>query len=459
MAINTSLIDRYGADTKGPYYTSYPTLGEWSENFSDQDFKNSLDKFISQKDNSFSLYIHYPYCVKLCHFCICNAYATGKKENQQKALDYLIREMGSLNNFFQQHDSIPNIKEIHFGGGSPSFLDIEDFEKLVDKIELTVKLGDIDEVALEIDPRTATLEKMHYYANRGIDRISFGIQDFDPVVQNAINRVQPFDYVEKFLSEDIRKKYKSLNFDLLYGLPFQTRESFRKTMDLTCKISPERVTLLRYAHVPDIKKNMRLIDDAKIVDNTEKTIMFIESTEKLLAEGYEYIGIDNFAKPTDALAIAFKNKTVGRNFIGFTPGRVNNMIGIGPSATSVFGEAYAQNVYNLIDYYKTDVDKHFPIERGHKMSRDDFIRRDAIFRILCDLSINWDEFDNHHGINSREYFNEEIKELNSFIYSGILESENGSINITKDGRYFLRHVAGVFDSYVKNKPEYIIHGT
>ncbi len=461
MALERTLIEKYGVDTKGPYYTSYPTLGEWSEKFTEKDFAEGLSRFIDQKkENEFSLYVHYPFCVELCHFCICNAHVTHNEERKRDALDKIISELDLFERFFGQKGSIPKIKEVHLGGGSPSLLEERDFEKLAGRIKSIAPLSELEDFALEIDPRTASPEKMAFYADQGIDRISFGIQDFNPQVQSAVNRVQSLELVESLIVPQIRRRFKSLNFDVLYGLPLQTLESFRETIETVTRIAPERITLLRYAHIPERVPHMRLINEADIVGNDEKTEMFVETVRALLNAGYEHVGIDNFAKSHNDLAKAFREKKVGRNFVGFTPGRVhNNMIGIGPSATSVFGDVYSQNVYHPTDYSKSGVGERFPIERGHIMSRDDIIRRDIIFGILCHRSINWSQIGREYSIDPEVYFAEESGDLQRLQDDGLITRTSESLEVTPSGRFFIRHIAKPFDKYLRQKQEYKIHGT
>jgi oxygen-independent coproporphyrinogen III oxidase len=461
MALERGLIDKYGADTKGPYYTSYPTLGEWSEEFSDKEFMDGLKKFISKgEEDEFSLYVHYPFCVELCHFCICNAHVTNNEDRKKDALEKIISELDFFKRFFDKNNYSPKIKEIHLGGGSPSFLNPQDFERAISKIKSVANIKDLEDFALEIDPRTATPEKMHFYAGQGIDRISFGIQDFNPDVQKAVNRVQPLELVESLISPGIRKKFKSLNFDILYGLPMQTLKSFSETIETVKRISPERITLLRYAHIPERVGHMRLINKEDIVGNEEKTEMFIETVETLLNNGYEHVGIDNFAKSNDDLAKAFREKKVGRNFVGFTPGRVhNNMIGVGPSATSVFGDIYSQNVYHPTAYSKSGVGEKFPIDKGHIMNQDDIIRRDMIFQILCNRSIDWNQVINKYNIDPTSYFQDEMNDLQKLQEDGLVTLTSKSLEVTPPGRFFIRHIAKPFDKYLRQKQEYKIHGT
>lgn len=459
MALERALIDKYGVDISGPYYTSYPTLGEWAESFTEQDFTRGLEAFMSQAtDQSFALYVHYPYCVKLCYFCMCNSYITNRKEKQSEALDALLAEMDFLGRFFDRHGFTPTVREIHLGGGSPSFLELDDFDRLIDRIRALVDVRRVRDFALEIDPRTANPDTMRHYADCGIDRISFGIQDFDPRVQQAINRVQSPELVDSLLTSEIRRRFRSVNFDLLYGMPLQTRASFRKTIETVKRFSPDRITLIRYAHIPHVKKHMRLLNEADIVGNEEKTLMFMESVESLLDAGYEYLGIESFAKPHDSMAQALREKRVWRNFSGFTPGNVHNMIGVGASATSAIGNCYSQNVYDLFAYHQSGVGQRFPIERGLILSDDDVIRREVIFRILCDRSLDWRRVGETYGVNPERYFEEERVELEGCVDDGLITSSRDSLTVTEKGRFFIRHIAKIFDAYVRREA-YNIHGT
>lgn len=461
MGLDLALVEKYQAI--GPYYSSYPPLGEWREDFSAGEFETALGRFCSEPDpadpHTYAFYLHYPYCVRLCHFCICNLRVTQDKALKQKALRLITREMDYFRKFFESHPNRPVCKEIHLGGGTPSFMDNEDFDRMIDGIESLVDVSTVEEFAMEIDPRTVTPESMKYYANRGINRISFGIQDFNPRVQEAVNRVQPVEHVRALLSPENRQIYKSVNFDILYGLPLQTRETFRETIEIVKEFMPERITLIRYAHVPHIKKHMKLLNEAEILPEKEKLLMFIETVESLLKAGYEHVGIDNFARPTDSLGKAFRNKTVWRNFSGFTPGRVKNMIGVGPSATSIFSGIYSQNVYDISAYYQTVEGSRFPpIERGYRLRPDDEIRREVILRIACDNFLNFSLIEEKFGLEFRKYFKDEMNSLDEFVSDGLIEVTDRKLTVTPLGRFFVRHVCKAFDGFLKNKT-YQIHGT
>ena len=461
VALNLALVEKY--QSISPYYSSYPALGEWKEDFQTGEFEEALSKFCSEEKpsgpNTYAFYVHYPYCIQLCYFCICNMRVTHDKAVKQKALNHISREIGYFRRFFETQPRKPVCKEIHLGGGTPSFMDNEDFDRLIEDIESLVDMSTVEEFAMEIDPRTATPETIRYYATKGINRISFGIQDFNPRVQEAVNRVQPVEHVRELLSPEIRNLYKSVNFDILYGLPLQTRETFRETINIVKEFMPERITLIRYAHVPHIKKHMKLLNEADILSEKEKLLMFIETVESLMDAGYAHVGIDNFAKPTDSLGKAFRNKTVWRNFSGFTPGRVKNMIGVGPSSTSVFSDIYSQNVYDISGYYQAIERNQFPpIERGYKMSRDDLLRREVILRIACDNFLKLPFIEEQFDIDFKTYFKDELHSLNDFIQDGLVDLSDQMLTITPLGRFFVRHVCKVFDSFLKSKT-YQIHGT
>ncbi len=458
MALQNSLIDKYGADTIGPYYTSYPTLREWSRDFNGTTFEQGLERFVDSVDPKFALYVHYPFCKILCHFCICNAHETDSKKAMQRALDTVVKDMDYFSSFFEKKKKEPQIKEIHLGGGSPSYLSEEQFDELSSAISSLVDIKKLEDYALEIDPRTVTPDKVKYYATKGIDRISFGIQDFNPAVQNVVNRVQSTELVASLMTPEIRVLYKGVNFDLMYGLPLQTTESFRETIETTIRLSPDRLTLLRYAHIPKERKNMMNIDESQIVGNEEKTIMFLEAVDALKQAGYLHIGIDNFAKPTDELGQAFLEKRIGRNFVGFTPGRVNNnMLGVGASTTHCFGDCYAQTIYNVGKYQSSNVGSQFAIESGHRMSKDDLIRRDAIFAILCNQTLDLRKILDKHNVHEG-YFEQELEELRTLEDEGLVKISDSSINVTETGRYYVRHVARTFDRYFRENG-YAIKGT
>lgn len=458
-AVNQSeFLSRF--NEPGPYYTSYPTIGLWSRDFGPADYRNALIDFFTGegKDKPIHLYLHIPFCAKLCWYCICNIQVTNNRAKIQFFLDYLFREIENLRAFFERNGLEPNIKEIHFGGGTPSHLYNDQFADLVDRLGTLVDFRTLDEVTMEIDPRTTTRENLRHFASKGVTRISFGVQDFDPGVQKAINRVQPPEMIDELLSPEIRALFTGVNFDLLYGLPLQTRETFRNTIELVNKFHPERITLLKYAHVPEIRKHMKLIKQNELPVVGDLPLMFADTVHALLERGYEWIGIDNFAKSTDDLAKAARKKTVWRNFNGFTPGRVNDQIGLGPTTTGAFGRYYCQGEYDYNDYYKAIDTGGFSVYRGYKMSNDDLIRREAIFKLLCDQKVDFGRLGEKFGVNGPEYFRDELEYLASrSCGDGVVTIEDNVVEVTTYGRFLVRNLCKVFDRFHRNS-QYKIMG-
>lgn len=443
--ISVDLIEKY--NVRGSFYTDYPPLGLWLDSFSDEDYRIALKEFISKKEKvPLLLYVHFPYCPKLCTYCQCHHLITQDHAKIKKFLNDLYQEIELLHKFFKEHSYIPLIKEIHLGGGSPSFMDMDEFDQLVDNLKKIVDFDDLTEFTIEIDPRTVDQKKMIYYHEKGINRISFGVQDFDPNVQKAVNRIQPPEMVSKLLVPEIRKFFRSVNFDIIYGLPLQTRESFKKTIDKVIQLSPDRIALCVLGYRPDIFKHHRLLKESDFPDIYESTLINIEAIQNLLDNGYVRIGIDHFAKPTDGLGIALKNKTLHRNALGYTPGICHNMIGIGLSSMSRINDYYFQNDYRLDNYHLALQSGKFPILRGYRLNSDGLLRRDIMYQILCYFSLSFSEIEQKHHIRFNTYFKKEIEALNEFVQDGIIELGDNAINVTPIGKFFLRHICKVFDN-------------
>ncbi len=444
----TNLLNKF--NESGPYYTSYPSISGWVEAFDHHDYEKALKDFFAGegKDTPIHLYVHIPFCAKLCWYCICNISISNDRARIQEFVNYLLREIDMLRNFFEKNSIKPNIREIHLGGGTPSHLYTDQFAQLTERLSTLVDLNSLDEFAMEIDPRTTNKENLKFYADHGVKRISFGVQDFDANVQLAINRVQPVEMIEALLPPNIRSIFDGLNFDLLFGLPLQTRKTFRNTLETVKRLSPDRVTLLKYAHVPDVRKHMKAIHDADLPPPDDLPLMFTEAVQTFLEHGYEWVGFDHFAKPTDDLGMAVKNRTVGRNFNGFTTGTTSHLIGIGPTSTGAFGNYYSQNFFEFHDYFKAIDEGRFPTFRGYRMKKDDVIRRDIMFRLLCDQRVNFEDIDVKYAINYKEYFEYELAELrHQFIQNGVLDFSGTTMGITTLGRCFIRHVCRVFDTF------------
>lgn len=419
--LQTDLLRSFNSE--GHYYTSYPSLNHWSD-FGHHDYAQALERH----QGPLHLYLHIPYCAKLCWYCICNITVSNDRGKIQHFLDHLLREIDLLKPFK------PDIRDLHFGGGTPSHLDRAQFSALCDKLNQLCDLKSLDEVAMEIDPRTVSREDLEHYASHGVTRISFGIQDFDAKVQEAINRVQPYEMVQDLLPKSIRSLFQGINFDLLYGLPHQSLETIDKTISQVLQFRPERITLLKYCHAPELRKHMKLINVTDLPPAEELPVMFVNIVQRLIDNGYIWVGLDHFCLPTDSLA-----KKVGRTFNGFTSGSTQ-MIGIGPTTTGVFGDIYCQAAYDLNDYYNAINRGEFPIFRGYRMTEDDMARRRVIFELLCK---QW--------VGLGNYFENELEILSQM--PELCTVDGNVVTVTTYGRVLLRNLCKVFD--VKDvKPEH-----
>jgi len=451
------LVKRF--NEPGPYYSSYPTLSQWTEPLQDAAYREALIEFFkAEPDAPIYFYVHIPFCAKLCWYCICNIQISNNRERIQRFTDVLCKEIDQLKAFLDANRIRMNVREIHLGGGTPSHLDNDQVSQLVARLGTIAEIDKLDEFAMEIDPRTCDKDKLRHYASLGVDRISFGVQDFDTRVQAKINRIQPFELVRDLLSLETRKLFRGVNFDLLYGLPMQTRETLRRTVELTKELAPDRITFIRYAHVPDVRKHMKMINAEELPPVEHMPHMFRESAETLVAAGYDWVGIDNFAKPSDDLAKAARAKANGRNFGGSSPGRADNIVGVGPTSTHVFGRWYFQSVYDAQDYAKAVEEGHFPILRGFKMSPDDLLRREVIFGLQCHQEVDLAKIGARHGVDWKSYFAREIEGLAPYIADGMVALNDSRIELTTLGRFFVRHVCRLFDAFLADGREYRIHG-
>ena len=453
-SLDGDLIRKY-EQIRSPYYTTYPTGGEWDSDFKHKHYLNALKHSTSLGQKvPLALYIHFPFCPELCYYCCCIKTISKNRERITVYLDYLHREIDLLLSHFDDLGVEPDVREIHFGGGTPTYMKRHEFEGLLKKLRTFVDLKNLDECTLEIDPRTVTTEDMHYYLQTGVNRISFGIQDFDPKVQKAINRIQPYKLIEPLVTGKL--KQCSVSFDLIYGLPFSTKESFRETLSMVKQLDPDRLAVYNYDHTPDIHKGMRAIQAKDLPDLEEKTLMYVEGVTDLLGSGYDYVGIDHFAKSTDNLAKAYKNKSIWRNLNGYTTERNYNFeLGLGNSSISSFDRYYVQSIKKETDYYQSIDNQSLPVLRGRKLTDDDVIRRDLILTILCHHYADYSEFENKYGIRFNEYFEEELKTLQELENDGFVEIGEDFLKVTGLGKIFVHHVCKSFDKYLNKNGEYM----
>jgi oxygen-independent coproporphyrinogen III oxidase len=450
------IINKY---TNGFMYTDYPHKSTWKEDFDDTQYRDALKKlFIDQNSPPTMLYVHIPFCHQLCTFCLCHKIITRNYDKMKKYMGYLFREIDMLREFFDEHSITPNFQEIHLGGGSPSVLDEPEFDQLIEKMGTIVDYNKLTEFALEIDPRNIfdKKDRLPYYASKGIDRISMGIQDFDPLVQKAINRIQPTDAVVELLKPEHRNLFTSLNFDILVGLAKQTRESFRKTIEIVNEIGPDRIDLAFYNHRPDNFSFMKVLKEEDRPNDVERHQLFLDACEGLLQGGYDRIGFDHFAKPTDRQAQAMKEQKLRWNSLGFSPGACRDMVGIGESSGMRITENYYfQNVYETEDYERAIDSGKFPIFRGLALGQDDIIRRDVVNRLRSYYFVDYNDIEKEYGIVFKDYFSDEQYVVEMFAQDGMVEFTDSRITVTEIGRHFCNLVCRIFDNYNRgeNFPE------
>lgn len=449
--IDIELLKRF--NQPGPRYTSYPTAPMFSSEFTAADFEREIVESNQDNTSPLSLYFHFPYCEKLCYFCGCNMMVTHNRDAIKKYNDYLKREIERL-----LPEISPNrkVEQMHWGGGTPSYLLPEEILDIGNFIKSKFNFADDLEASVEIDPRGLTREHLEAFREIGFNRTSFGVQDFNLQVQEAINRVQSEEITRQTFEWAKELGFKSINLDLIYGLPFQTLEGFAETVDKVIDISPNRIAVFNYAHVPWLKKHQSVMP-AEEMPSPDKRLQILKMTiEKLTDAGYEYIGMDHFAKPTDELAIAQKNNTLYRNFQGYSTKAGCDVYAFGLSAISQFQNVYAQNLKNLKDYFER-VDEGLPTTNvGYRMTFDDHVRKETINQLMCHLEIDKRGIEEKFDIDFEEYFAADIPKLQTFIDENLLENSHDKIKIKGSGILIIRNVAMCFDAYlqkmIKEKP-------
>jgi oxygen-independent coproporphyrinogen-3 oxidase len=450
--VDIELLKKY--DRPGPRYTSYPPAPAFSKDFGPDDYKDAIiENNRENPTNVLSLYFHIPFCDTLCYFCGCNMLVTHNRATIRKYLDYLKREVEMVCEFLS---SGRKVTQLHWGGGTPSYLNPDEIKELGDFINERFEFVDDPEVGVEIDPRGLTYEHMKAFREVGFNRISMGVQDFDPRVQKAVNRIQPEEITRQAIDWARELGFKSINLDLIYGLPFQTVESFEKTLDKVIELSPERLAVFNFAYVPWLKPHQRVIKKEDLPTPDVKLKILKMTIEKLTEAGYVYIGMDHFAKPDDELAIAQREKTLYRNFQGYSTRAGADLYAFGMSAINQFQNIYAQNYKELKDYYSRIDEGKFPTAVGYRMSQDDIIRKHVIMRLMCDMELTKSEVEEKFNIKFDDYFADSIQKLNEFVEDGLVELSGDKIKVSLMGRLVIRNIAMCFDAYIdkmmKEKP-------
>lgn len=436
-------------DTRAPRYTSYPTADRFVEAFGPSDYARHLATREMNHGKPLSVYLHIPFCSQLCFYCACNKTITQQYEKAIPYVDNLVREMALVD---ASLTGDRKLKQIHWGGGTPTFLQASQIKQLVLAIKNTFEFDTSGEYSIEIDPRTVDRDKLQLLKDAGFNRLSLGVQDFDLQVQMAINRIQPFALVNKVLSDSRELGFQSTNFDLIYGLPRQSVESYRCTVESVISMRPDRIALYNYAHLPSRFKAQRLIKNEDMPSSEEKLEIFEMANELLDAAGYEYIGMDHFALPDDELAHAHRTGRLHRNFQGYSTQPDCDLVALGASAISRIGSCYAQNMRSVKDYCDQVAMDSLPTLRGIELTRDDILRRSVIMAIMCQGDIDKESIQIAHLIDFDTYFEQELTDLKPLVKLGYVELDSARVMVTPTGRRkALRLIAGVFDGYLRDK--------
>ncbi len=444
MKIDKAIILKF--DKPGPRYTSYPTAPEWSNQVNALTYQEKLHQF-GQSGKTLSLYVHIPFCESLCYFCGCTM---NVRKNEHKYgdeyLDYLEKEITIMAAHIRHKATI---RQLHWGGGTPSFLSEEQMTRLYRKIAATFPIDPTGEIAIEVDPRRVTEKKVQTLRNLGFNRISIGVQDFDPVVQKHVNRIQPFEMVQTFNQWCRDAGFTSINFDLIYGMPYQTQESFAKTVKDVLTLWPDRIALYSFAYVPWLKKHQNKLEKRHLPSTDEKMEIFLNSRESFLSHGYEAIAMDHFALKDDELSKAFHQGTLHRNFMGYTVKPADEFIGVGTSAIGFLEKTFFQNVKTIPQYYRLLEKNELPVERGKELSFDDDIRQWVIKSLICQFEVDKQTFAKHFGLKFDDYFCAEQDHIAQCEQDGLLTRTDKKILVTDLGRIFVRNICMGFDWYLR----------
>ncbi|MBH1957730.1 MAG: oxygen-independent coproporphyrinogen III oxidase [Burkholderiales bacterium] len=441
------LIQRF--DVSGPRYTAYPTADRFVEAFTDEHVSQALAQRRSGAAAMLlplSLYVYIPFCESLCYYCACNKIVTKHHERGETYLRYLSREV----DLYTAHlGSGQAVSQLHLGGGSPTFLSDGELRELMTMLRRSFNFAPGGEYSIEIDPRTVDAARLAALAELGFNRLSFGVQDFDPAVQKAVHRIQPTEQVFSLVEAARRIGFESINMDLIYGLPQQTLASFDRTLAQVAQLRPDRIALYAYAHLPQSFKPQRRIDAAELPAAGDKLSMLSRSLSAFQNAGYVYVGMDHFALPNDVLAVAKRQGRLHRNFQGYSTQPDCDLIGLGVSAIGKVGATYSQNTKTLAEYYDYLNQGRLPVVRGLALSRDDLVRRSVIMALMCQGQLEFESIELAHLIDFNSYFAAELAILHGMQEQGLVEVDATSLQITKMGWYFVRGVAMVFDRYLQ----------
>jgi oxygen-independent coproporphyrinogen-3 oxidase len=439
-----ALLRKY--DVAGPRYTSYPTAVQFHEGFGARDY----ERYLLERPPTIaplSLYVHIPFCRSICYYCACNKIVTRDEALATRYLDSLERELELIGRFF---DRRRRITQLHWGGGTPTFFGNAELTRLMHSLAVHFSLNDAPEreYSIEVDPRSVSPATIALLKGLGFNRLSMGIQDFDPAVQAAINRVQPFSQIEPLVDAVREHRFKSLSFDLIYGLPLQSPASMETTLAQVLTLSPDRISCYSYAHLPELFKSQRSIDRLQVPGADTRLEILHTIIDTLTGAGYLYVGMDHFVKPEDELARALAEGTLQRNFQGYATQLAPELLGLGVSSISSLPDLYCQNL-KTIDEYQARVDAgKLPVQRGLELNADDRLRREVIMQLICRMRLDTAGIAVRHGIVFEEYFARELQRLAELERDGLVRRSGSVFEVTDIGRLLVRNICMVFDAHL-----------
>ncbi|ELX8380138.1 oxygen-independent coproporphyrinogen III oxidase [Providencia vermicola] len=437
-----SLIQKY--NYSGPRYTSYPTALEFNQSYDERAFVAATQRY---PENPLSLYVHIPFCHKLCYFCGCNKLVTRQKHKADEYLQVIEKEI------IQRAALLKNrtVTQMHWGGGTPTYLDKAQVSHLVALLKKHFHFSNDVEMSIEVDPREIELDMIDHLRSEGFNRLSMGVQDFNKEVQVLVNREQDEDFIFALINRAKETGFTSTSIDLIYGLPKQTPESFAFTLQKVIELSPDRLSVFNYAHLPNLFAAQRKIKDDDLPSAEQKLDILQETIATLTSQGYQFIGMDHFAKPQDELAIAQREGVLHRNFQGYTTQGNCDLLGLGVSAISMLGDSYAQNQKDLKTYYAQVEEQGHALWRGLVLTDDDCLRRDVIKTLICNFQLQYAQIESLYPINFKEYFSEDLALLKPMAEDGLVEITNTAIKVSPQGRLLIRNICMCFDVYLRNQ--------
>jgi oxygen-independent coproporphyrinogen III oxidase len=437
------MLEKYA--TSAPRYTSYPTAVDWDKDFDPSRYPSLLERAAASRE-PLSVYVHLPYCAELCLFCGCNMVVSRSAKRIDAYLDALEKEFATVR---ASGVGTRPVRQYHWGGGTPTELSIAQIERVHGFFSKTFRLAPDAEVAIEVDPRVTSRAQVELLARIGFNRVSLGVQDFEPKVQAAVKRVQSEEETRAVIDAARENGIRSVNIDLIYGLPYQTGKSFANTVERVLAIRPERVALFHYAHVPWLKRHQNTVDQEAVPSSEEKLAIFVRSVEQFTAAGYVYVGLDHFALPDDELALALKRHELQRNFMGYTTRRGADIVALGQSSIGDVAGCYAQSLVKEFEYEAAVHERGHAIHRGHELSADDRLRRDVILGLMCNGVLAKAGIEAKHGIVFDECFARELTELRPLADDGLVRLDPDALRLTPLGQMFMRNVALPFDRYFR----------